>query len=665
MDDARRRMTSWLLIAVLWLASLTLALHSVAQYGGLWSGLNLLFCRQTVSGEAVILQSMWLPQQVMAWLSGAVLALCGWLMQRALRNPLAEPITLGMTSGAMLALGVASLWFPASLMVARTGVIITGEIIALLVVLLLSLRQRLSPLIMIQAGMLVNLWCGSLTLLMAVVNDRFLLSVLMWGGGSLTQQDWSGVTTILPWLGLALLGVLLLLRPLALLRLPEEMVSSLGASPLLIRSAALSLALVMSALIINSVGVIGFVGLAAPHLARLGGARTTRQMLCQSLLIGGGLLWFTDLFANRVSLLNGQLLPVGMLTALTGGPLLILLAAKARHRAIETTPSAYEGEVSRGRFPVGMAFGLLLLAIAFSLFLGRGLYGWHWASFTDESALLPMRLPRLLAALSAGALLAAAGVLMQRVSGNPLASPEILGIGGGAAMGITAFLLAFPNGGTGQLILSSAIGALVSLLVTLWSSRHSAFNPQRVLLNGLALNALFQAVASIVMLNNQAASAMLLQLMTGSTYYVNEGIAIGLFFAMLVLLAITPVFKRWLLLLPLGAVSGSLGVNVPRARLGILTLAALMTGLATLVVGPVSFVGLLGPHLARKMGATRPMAQLFTAALISALIMVIADWMGRNFLYPRQLPVGLVASLVGVPLLVWPLIRRRAHINQS
>lgn len=665
MAETGKTTASWLLISVLWLASIVMALQDVAQHDGLLHGLNVLFSSQMPDAQAVILHSMWFPRQVMAMLGGAVLALCGWLMQRALRNPLAEPITLGMTSGATLALGVASMWFPATLLSARTGIVIAGEVVALLLVLLLSWRQRLSPLVMIQAGMLVNLWCGSLTMIMAVINDRFLLSVLMWGGGSLAQQDWGGVTAILPWLGLCGLVLLLLLRPLALLRLPEAMVSSLGASPLLIRSAAMALALVMSAFIINSVGVIGFIGLAAPHLARLGGARTTRQMLCHSLLIGAGLLWFTDLCVSRITLLDGQLLPVGMLTALTGGPLLILLAGKARHQVLDTTPSAYEGEAGGVRFPAGMAFALLLVAIVLSLFVGQGLHGWHWTTLAEQPALLPMRLPRLLAALSAGALLAAAGVLMQRVSGNPLASPEILGIGGGAAMGVTAFLLLFPTGGTGLMILSSAAGALISLLVTLWSSRQSAFNPQRVLLNGLALNALFQAIASIVMLNNRQASSMLLQLMTGSTYYVNNGIAIGVFFAMLLLLAVSPLCKRWLLLLPLGQVSGSLGVNVARARISVLALAALMTGLATLIVGPVSFVGLLGPHLARKAGAKRPMAQLFTAALLSALIMVLADWMGRNFLYPRQLPVGLVASLVGVPLLVWPLIRSRAHTHQQ
>ena len=109
----------------------------------------------------------------------------------------------------------------------------------------------------------------------------------------------------------------------------------------------------------------------------------------------------------------------------------------------------------------------------------------------------------------------------------------------------------------------------------------------------------------------------------------------------------------------MGGVAASLGLGVPKARIAVLSLAALMTGFATLLVGPVSFVGLLGPHLARRLGVKDPLAQLFTAALLSALVMVTADWLGRNALYPRQLPVGLLASLIGVPLLIWPLLRNR------
>ncbi|MEW5560843.1 Fe(3+)-hydroxamate ABC transporter permease FhuB [Enterobacter asburiae] len=655
MHEPFSRRLSWSVIGVLWLVSLLLAVSDVLHQGGFAA----LFNAHNIQPMAIILHSMWLPRQGMAIVGGATLGLCGWLMQRALRNPLAEPITLGMTSGATLAMGLASLWLPALSGGMRMGFIIGGELAALLLVLLLSWRQRLSPLVMIQAGMMINLWCGALTMLIAIINDRFLLTVLMWGGGSLAQEDGHLLLSLLPWLALCLGLLALMLRPLELLQLPETMVNSLGASALRIRTAAVLLALVMSALIINAVGVIGFIGLASPHLARFGGARTSRQLLLHSALSGAGLLWFTDLCVSRVSLLNGQLLPTGMLTALIGGPLLILLARHARQHTLDTAPPplAVEHSASR-RVPWAVALALLL-SVAISLFFGRGLSHWHWAHSAELAQLLPLRLPRLLAAMSAGALLAGAGVLMQRVSGNPLASPEVLGIGGGAAMGVTVYILLFPTHGSAFLLLSSLCGALISLLLTMWNSRSSAFNPQRVLLNGVALNALCQAAVSIVMLNNLAASSILLPLMTGSTYYISAPLAQALFVSTLVLLALTPLLRRWLTLLPLGGVAGSLGLSLPRARFGVLALAALMTGLATLLVGPVSFIGLLGPHLARKVGVKGALAQLYTAALLSACIMTFADWLGRNALYPRQLPVGLVASLIGVPLLVWPLMRAK------
>lgn len=659
MHEPYSRRLSWGLITLLWLAALVLAGSDVLREGGL----RALLYANNLQPTAIILHSMWLPRQGMAIIGGATLGLCGWLMQRALRNPLAEPITLGMTSGATLALGLASLWFPLLLTEAKMAVVVVGELAALLLVLALSWRQRLSPLVMIQAGMMINLWCGALTMLIAIINDRFLLTVLMWGGGSLAQEDSHLLMSLLPWLALCLLALAFLWRPLELLQLPETMVSSLGASPLKIRSAAVLLALVMSALVVNAVGVIGFICLAAPHLARFGGARTSRQLMLHSALTGAGLLWFTELCVSRVSLLNGQLLPVGMLTAMTGGPLLILLARHARQPVPDTSPSPLTADASTHRWVPWLAAAVLLIAIVVSLCLGLGLGRWHWVSHEELTQLLPLRVPRLLAAISAGALLAGAGVLMQRVSGNPLASPEVLGIGGGAAMGVTVYILLFPTQGSAFLLLSSLAGALISLLLTMWNSRRSAFNPQRVLLNGLALNALCQAAVSIVMLNNLSASAVLLPLMTGSTYYISASLAQVLFIATLVLLVITPLFRRWLVLLPMDSVAGSLGVSLPRARFSVLALAALMTGLATLLVGPVSFIGLLGSHLARRVGVKGVLAQLYTAVLLSACIMTVADWLGRNALYPRQLPVGLVASLIGVPLLVWPLIRGRNRLS--
>ncbi|WP_128598990.1 iron chelate uptake ABC transporter family permease subunit [Pantoea rodasii] len=276
---------------------------------------------------------------------------------------------------------------------------------------------------------------------------------------------------------------------------------------------------------------------------------------------------------------------------------------------------------------------MLVVALAFA----HGVTGWRWNSFTEIQVMLPFRLPRLLAAIAAGVLLAAAGVILQRISRNPMASPELLGIGAGASLGITVQLLIWPMAGMSVMIASSAAGALITLGITLWQARHYALNPQRMLLSGLAITALFQSVAAIVISNNGMPAAMLRQLMTGSTYYVSTPIAVVAFTLALLLLALTPLLRRAMLLLPLQGIPSSLGLNVTQSRLLLMLLAAGMTGVATLIVGPLSFIGLLGPQLARQLGARKPMEQMLFAAVIAAILMMLADWAGSNLLYPRQI----------------------------
>ena len=93
-------------------------------------------------------------------------------------------------------------------------------------------------------------------------------------------------------------------------------------------------------------------------------------------------------------------------------------------------------------------------------------------------------------------------------------------------------------------------------------------------------------------------------------------------------------------------------------RLAILLLTAGLTATSTLIVGPLTFIGLMAPHLARRLGAMRALPQIFAAALVGAAIMVAADWLGRTVIFPRQIPAGIVATLIGGPMLMWLLSRR-------
>ncbi|TIN31523.1 MAG: Fe(3+)-hydroxamate ABC transporter permease FhuB, partial [Mesorhizobium sp.] len=116
------------------------------------------------------------------------------------------------------------------------------------------------------------------------------------------------------------------------------------------------------------------------------------------------------------------------------------------------------------------------------------------------------------------------------------------------------------------------------------------------------------------------------------------------------LLAIVPLTSRWLEILPLGeAASRGLGLGLFRVRVVLLVLISVPTTIATLVIGPLSFVGLMAPHLARMLGLQRALPQLFASAMLGGMMLVSADWAGRMLIFPWQIPAGLLAALVGGP----------------
>ncbi|MGB8713579.1 MAG: iron chelate uptake ABC transporter family permease subunit, partial [Onishia taeanensis] len=293
-----------------------------------------------------------------------------------------------------------------------------------------------------------------------------------------------------------------------------------------------------------------------------------------------------------------------------------------------------------------------------ALLAGQGANGWHWASIGDGD-LLQWRLPRLLAAAGSGVMLAIAGTLIQRLTANPMASPEILGISGGSAIALIGAIFLLPAPSNLTLVGVGVLGALVSLAILVLANRKSGFQPQRLLLTGVAITALFEAIKSLVLAGGDPRGQQIIAWLSGSTYYVDMTSALTVTGAALLLALAAAPLTRWLDILPLGAPSAAaLGLPVVRARLVLLALVALLTATATLVVGPLSFVGLLAPHMARLMGFSRARAQLAGAALTGALLMVLADWLGRQLLFPQEIPAGLVASLLGGAYFMWGLGRR-------
>ncbi|WP_213989434.1 Fe(3+)-hydroxamate ABC transporter permease FhuB [Sodalis sp. dw_96] len=628
----------------------------------LWWQIGLREHRQDISH--IMLYDGWLPRLAISGLCGAVLGLAGTLFQQVLKNPLAEPMTLGVSAGAQLALTVITLLAPGVMLYHPQWAALGGALAAALIVLGLSRSRQYEPSAVSVAGLVVTLFCGSIIMALQLLYTPYLHSLFIWGGGSLLQQDWHNVAALGLQLVAGLCFALLLRRPLTVLAVGDTHAGSLGLGSSTIRFTGFTLAVVLSAGVVSAVGVIGFVGLSAPALARLAGARRFTQRLIIAPLCGALVLWLTDQTVQRLSGLLGDL-PTGAATALFGAPLMLLLLARFQPTASPgerpyAVTSLHRPEYTAIYRRFAAIVVLLALVLALSLDFGRTPSGWQFTAFDALSRVAIWRGPRAVAAMSAGTMLAVAGVMIQRLTGNGLASPELLGVSAGAALGLVALLLYQGDASPMARLSVSTLGALSALLAILSFARRTRFSPQRILLAGIAVSALFQAIVAVVVAGGGDRAAALISWLAGSTYSIGPAEARNALLLCLLLCLVTPCCRRWLSLLPLGEeTSNALGLATPRVRLALLGLIALLSAAATLIVGPVSFIGLTAPHFARFLGARRPAHQVLLAAPLGALMLVAADWLGRTLLMPRELPAGLVATLLGSPYLMWLLMRRR------
>jgi iron complex transport system permease protein len=281
-----------------------------------------------------------------------------------------------------------------------------------------------------------------------------------------------------------------------------------------------------------------------------------------------------------------------------------------------------------------------------------------------EFVVVRLRLPRALAGLAVGAALGLAGALFQRLLRNPLASPDIIGVGAGASTGAVVALTLL--GASGAAVSGAAvIGAVAAtvLIVGLSRGRSSsgtALHGVRFVLIGVGVSSALLAVISWLMTSASLTTAQQTLLwLTGSLNAVTWASTAPLLVACAVLVPAALAAARALPRLELGDdAAAALGLPVERARITILALAVLLVAAAVAVAGPVSFVALVsGPVAARLAGPGR--GSLPHAALTGAALVLLADLVGRHLLSEVTLPVGVVTGVIGAPYLLWLLTRSR------
>jgi iron complex transport system permease protein len=270
--------------------------------------------------------------------------------------------------------------------------------------------------------------------------------------------------------------------------------------------------------------------------------------------------------------------------------------------------------------------------------------------------LLRLRLPRALAAFGTGASLALAGTLMQVLLRNPLADPYILGTSGGAAVAALTAMLA----GAASFIIDVAAfgGALGStLLVFVVARYHGNWSPGRLLLTGVVIAAGWGAIISLILATAPETNlrGILFWLMGDFAFADNP--APTLIVAVLATAA-GLALARSLNVLSVGDAQATLlGLRVRPVRMMVYLLSALLTAIAVTTAGTVGFVGLVVPHLIRLVSGSDHRTLIPGAALAGGILLVIADLVARSIIAPRQLPVGAITAIIGVPLFLFLLSR--------
>ncbi|MHC5904602.1 FecCD family ABC transporter permease [Streptomyces sp. S6] len=318
----------------------------------------------------------------------------------------------------------------------------------------------------------------------------------------------------------------------------------------------------------------------------------------------------------------------------------------------------------------GLGLAALLTLLTLSLTTGtmaipattalRALFG--LGDSGDVLVVQEFRAPRTFAAIVAGAGLGAAGCVLQRLFRNPLASPDVMGVTGGASLGAVALLAA---GAAQTLIPLGALGGgLLSALLLGVFNWGGGLAVTRLVLTGLAVQAALAAAVNLMIVRFPAELAgSAIQWTTGSVYGRTWNEVGGGASAMLLALVVALVMNRRLAVLDLGDDSaGALGLNTSRARLQLLVLAVVLASLAAALAGPITFVALAVPHIVRFLTGPPTAVTLALAALTGAVLLLASDLVVQHLLPVEGLPVGAVTATLGAPWLLVLMLRQSSPV---
>jgi len=627
-------------------------------------------------GDGVIVLGSRLPRLAAGVAVGVALGVAGVLLQSLARNALASPDTLGVTAGSYLAVTAVSAFGIAIPVWASGAVAFAGGIVAAGIVLGLAGGAGSSTTRLILAGSALALAFQACTSTLLVLFDEETKGLLAWGNGSLSQLGLDAFLQAAPVVLVVTGAALLLSRRLDVLALGDDTASSLGVPIRSTRVVGILLAVVLIAVSVTLAGPMGFVGLCAPVLARLLArivpALTRHVLLVPAAgLIGALVVIVADALLRALIGAEGAIsVPTGVATTVLGAVVLVLMARRLRDSGpTREPPKVRFGVRSTRRFVVVLA--VAIAAVAGALLLGL-LAGSTWL-LTGDVALwlrgeapaliafsLDERAPRVVGALVAGGALALSGGIFQAVSRNPLADPGILGVTGGAGLG-AVLVITSAVASTAGMIAAALVGSILAFALVYGLAWRRGLNADRFILIGIGVSYGTTALTTFFLLRaNPWDTPKIYTWLSGTTYGRIWEQVIPVAIVLLVALPVVFSARRELDVLSLDEDTPRLvGIGLERTRLLLLVVAAVLASFSVAAVGVIGFVGLVAPHAARALVGARHTRVIPVSVLLGAVLVALADTVGRTVIQPAQLPAGLVVALLGAPYFVWLLWRSR------
>ncbi|MEZ9573760.1 Fe(3+)-hydroxamate ABC transporter permease FhuB [Vibrio sp. 10N.261.55.F4] len=610
------------------------------------------------SFELMALAYVNLPRLVMAILVGGTLGTIGSLFQQLTQNRMMSPLTLGTSSGAWLGLVILNVVAP--MLVAQYSVwfALVGALLAMGLIVSIVGIKNMSGLPIVLAGMAVNLLLGAFATAIILLNDQYAQNLFVWGAGDLGQNGWEQVLWLMPKL-LPIFAIFFLApRVLTLLSIGTEGASARGLNIGTTFFVLMAIGVWLVSVSITSVGVISFIGLIAPNIARHLGFLKAKPELIASCVLGALLLCVTDSLAIFLAQWSLDMIPTGTATAVIGAPALIIIARKqmsAQDQLFFSMPKGPKSISSLAYFLLGsMIFGLLALSALSQPSSDMGYFvipdAFEWS----------IRWPRMLTAIFAGGGLAVAGVILQRLVYNPLASPDILGVSAGAVLALifSSLFMGYSIHSLSPWI--AFLGSAIALCLLLFLGKKHQFAPSILILTGISLTAVLEALVQFSLTRVGEGKYTLLAWLAGSTYRVEPDSAMIMAIVITACIGVALLLSRWVTLIATGRQFASArGLNINIAYVALLCIVAILCSVVTTTMGPVAFVGLLAPHIAAMVGARLVREQIILSFLIGAALMLFADWLGQVVVFPAQLAAGTLVSIIGGSYFIFLLLKSR------